>query len=53
VVFLALVLGSLLAFTRGAVVGLFYGLTDTLLLRLSAWLFFTTEPFADASSKAE
>jgi hypothetical protein len=37
--FLASVLGSLLAFTVGAVVGLVYGLTDALLLRLSAGLF--------------
>jgi hypothetical protein len=37
--FLASVLGGLLAFTVGATVGLVYGITDALLVRLSAGLF--------------
>ena len=52
VLFLATVLGSLLAFTVGAVVGLCYGLIDAVLLRLSAWLFLTAEPVADPPRKA-
>jgi hypothetical protein len=47
--FLGTVLGGVLAFTVGAVVGLVYGLTDVLLLRLSARLFLATKPFADPS----
>lgn len=39
VLFFASILGSLLAFTVGAVVGLVYGLFDALLLRISAILF--------------
>lgn len=52
VFFLATVVGGLLAFAVGAVVGLVYGLTDVVLLRLGARLFLAAESLDDPPSQA-